>query len=210
MASFAIARAFFRVSPSVTSPGRAGHVATYPPSSAGSKSTVYWSCPGFVDRFVKSVYQRLPFPHDPPPRELSIFSDVSTISGIDGIVNLTIDGQIEPATPSCLCAHRCLPDLKGPGAQQSIMDRLHEVAAEMKEILGESVEREKPLSLSRRGKPTHVTFPLASRFVRHFRSVIRVDRIDRLNGRHDGPVCGTVAFEFVGYHPARLTALAFQ
>ena len=56
-----------------------------------------------------------------------------------GIVNLTIDGQIEPAKPSCLCAHRFLPDLKGLGAQQSIVDRLHEVAAETKEILDESV-----------------------------------------------------------------------
>ena len=58
---------------------------------------------------------------------------------MEGIVNLTIDGHIEPAKPSCLCAHRFLPDLKGLGAQQSIMDRLHEVAAETKEILGESV-----------------------------------------------------------------------
>ncbi len=59
--------------------------------------------------------------------------------GLRGIVNLTIDGKIEPAKPSCLCAHHFLPDLKGLGAQQSIMDRLHEVAAEMKEILCESV-----------------------------------------------------------------------
>ena len=47
-----------------------------------------------------------------------------------GIVNLTIDGQIAPAKPSCLCAHRFLPDLKGLGAQQTVMNRLHEVAAE--------------------------------------------------------------------------------
>ncbi len=56
-----------------------------------------------------------------------------------GIANFTIDGHIEPATPSGLCAHRCLPDLKGLGAQQSIMDRPHEMAAKAKEILGESV-----------------------------------------------------------------------
>ncbi len=31
-----------------------------------------------------------------------------------------------------------------------------------------------------------------------------------LDGRHDGPVCGGAAFEFIDYHPARLTALAFQ
>ncbi len=83
------------------------------------------------------------------------------------------------------------------------MDCLHEVAAETKEILGESVEREKPLSLSRRENPTHVMFPLARWFVRHFRSVIRIDRIDRLDGRHDGPVCDAVAFECVGDYPTR-------
>jgi len=91
---------------------------------------------------------------------------------LHGIVNLTIDGHIEPAKPSGLCAHRFLPDLKDLSAPQSIMDRLHEVAAETKEILGEFVEREKPLSLSRRENPTHVTFPLASRFVRPFRPVV--------------------------------------
>ena len=65
-----------------------------------------------------------------------------------GIVNLTIDRHIDPAKPSCLCAHRFLPDLKGLEAQQAILDRLHEVAAETKEILCESVERQKPLSVS--------------------------------------------------------------
>ena len=52
-------------------------------AAQGDAAAQNWSCPTFVDRFLKSVYQRLPFPHDPPPRELSIFSDVSTISGID-------------------------------------------------------------------------------------------------------------------------------
>ena len=127
-----------------------------------------------------------------------------------GIVNLTIDGHIEPGKPHCLCAHRFLSDLKGLGAQQSIVDRLHEVAAETKEILCESVSRQKPLSLSRRGQPSHMIFLLPRGLVRHFRSVIRVDRIDRFDGRHDDPVCGVVACECVGDHPARLTALAFE
>ena len=65
--------------------------------------------------------------------------DQGTQHPLPGIVNLTIDGKIEPAKPSCLCAHHFLPDLKDLGAQQSVMDRLHEVAAETKEILGESV-----------------------------------------------------------------------
>ncbi len=41
--------------------------------------------------------------------------DVKAKFTAGGIVNLTIDGQTEPAKPSCLCAHRFLPDLKGLG-----------------------------------------------------------------------------------------------
>jgi len=41
MASAAMARASSSESPSVTRPGNAGHVTTYPPSAAGSKRTVY-------------------------------------------------------------------------------------------------------------------------------------------------------------------------
>ncbi len=62
--------------------------------------------------------------------------------------------------PRLLSAYRFLPNLKRLGLHNAIINRLHEMAAEAKQILGESVEREKPLSLSRRGKPTHVTFPL--------------------------------------------------
>ena len=40
-------------------------------------------------------------------RSIDIWGQLGATLG--GIVNLTIDGQIEPATPSCLCAHRFLP-----------------------------------------------------------------------------------------------------
>jgi len=42
-----------------------------------------------------------------------------------------------------------LPNLKRPGTQNLIIDRLHEVAAKTKQVLGEAVPRQKPLSLSR-------------------------------------------------------------
>src|SRR5579863_3135831 len=44
IASFTISRASSSVSPSVTSPARAGTVTVKPPSGAGSKTAVYWNC----------------------------------------------------------------------------------------------------------------------------------------------------------------------
>ncbi len=49
---------------------------------------------------------------------------------------------------------------------------------------------QKFLSLSRGGKPTHVTFPLASRFVRNFGSVVRINLVDVTHGRHDRTMNG--------------------
>ena len=96
--------------------------------------------------------------------------------------------------PRLLRTYRFLPNLKRLGPHNAIMNRLPELVAEAKHILGECVEREKPSSLSRKGKPTHVTFPLASKFVRHFRSVICVDVIDLIHSRHDRVVSGVIVF----------------
>jgi len=46
-----------------------------------------------------------------------------------------------------LCTHRFLPNLKRLSPQQTVMDRLQEVAAQAKEILRAPMKREKPLSL---------------------------------------------------------------
>ncbi len=48
-----------------------------------------------------------------------------------------------------LHAYRFLPNLERLSTEEPIVDRLHEVAAETKEILCEAVKREKPLSLRR-------------------------------------------------------------
>ncbi len=45
------------------------------------------------------------------------------------------------------CTHRFLPNLERLGAQNPIVNRLHEVAAKAKEILSESMQRQKPLRL---------------------------------------------------------------
>jgi len=49
------------------------------------------------------------------------------------------------ASQSVSCTHRFLPNLKRLRSSYSIIDRLHEVAAEAKEILRESMPRQKPL-----------------------------------------------------------------
>ena len=60
-----------------------------------------------------------------------------------------------------LCARDLLPNLKRLSTQPTIMDRLYQVAANTKEILRESVPREKTLGLSRRGDPPPGTLPLS-------------------------------------------------
>ena len=57
---------------------------------------------------------------------------------------------MEPLCKSISSTHRVLPDLKGLGAQEAIMDRLHEVAAQAKQILRQTMQREKSLSVLRR------------------------------------------------------------
>ena len=109
-----------------------------------------------------------------------------------------------------LRAYHFLPDLERPRSQYPVVDRLDQVAAETKEILSESMQHQKPLSLSRRRKSAHMIFLLPCRLMRHFRSIVGIDMIDVCDGRHDRAVSGIIAFEFVGYHPARLTSLAFQ
>jgi len=65
------------------------------------------------------------------------------------IVNLTTEGQMHAALQSVSCTHRFLPNLKRLSLQQTVIDRLQEVAAQAKEILREPMKREKPLSLNR-------------------------------------------------------------
>ena len=90
------------------------------------------------------------------------------------------------------------------------MDRLHEVAAKAKEILGQAMQREKSLSLLRRRKAAHMVFLLSRRLMRDFHAVIGIDRIEMLHGRHHRAVSGIIASKFIGYQPAGFPALAFE
>ncbi len=84
------------------------------------------------------------------------------------------------------------------------------MATEAKQILSESIQSQKPLSLSRREKPTHVTFSLASRFVGDFGSVVRIDMVDVIHRGHDRPMSRIIAAKFVGDYPPRFPTLTFE
>ncbi len=72
------------------------------------------------------------------------------------------------------------------------------------------MECQESLRLSRGGEPSHRPFSLARRFVRDFGSVIRIDVVDVTHRRHDRPMSGVIASEFVGHQPPGFTALAFD
>jgi hypothetical protein len=75
------------------------------------------------------------------------------------------------------------------------------MATEAKQILSESRQSQKPLSLRRRGKPTHVRFSRASRFVRDFGLVVRIGVVDGLHRGHDRSMSCIIAATFVGDPP---------
>jgi len=103
-----------------------------------------------------------------------------------------------------------LPNLNRLSPHNAIIDRLHEMAAEAKHSLGESIQRQKPLSLNRGGKPTYVTFTLASRLVRHVWSVFPINVIEVFHGRHPCTLSDIIASMFIGHQSAGLLAVAFE
>jgi|GEM_PF-4255932 len=56
---------------------------------------------------------------------------------------------MEPLCKSTSCAYGLLPNLECLSPEESIVDRLHQMAGKAEEILGESMERKKPLRLIR-------------------------------------------------------------
>jgi len=120
------------------------------------------------------------------------------------------DGGIAERYPRLLSTHRFLPNLKGLDAQQSIMDRPHQMAAKAKEILREPMQCQKSLSVSRCRKASHMIFLLPRGLVRHFCSIVRINMIDVCDGRHDRAMSGAIASEFVGHQPPGFSPLAFE
>ena len=104
-------------------------------------------------------------------------------------------------SPSLLCTHRFLPHLKGLGAQKTIIDRLHEVAAKAKEVLCEAMECQEFLGLPWGFEPSHRPFSLARRFVRDFGSIVRIDVVDVMHRGHDRTMSSIIASEFVSHQP---------
>ena len=96
-----------------------------------------------------------------------------------------------------LCAGDILPNPERPCAQNPIVGRLQEVAANKKEILNESMEGQEALSLSWGGEPSHRPFLLSGGLVRHFGSVVRIDLVNVIHRGHDRAMCGVIASEFV-------------
>ena len=113
-------------------------------------------------------------------------------------------------SPSLLCTHRFLPHLKGLGAQKTIIDRLHEVAAKAKEVLCEAMECQEFLGLPWGFEPSHRPFSLPRRFVRDFGSIVRIDVVDVRHRGHDRTMSGIIASEFVSHQPPGFSPLAFE
>ena len=53
-------------------------------------------------------------------------------------------------------------------------------------------------------------FLLSCWLMRHFNTIVGIDRSDMFNRRHDFPMRGMIALEFVGDEPTRLTGLPFD
>jgi hypothetical protein len=84
------------------------------------------------------------------------------------------------------------------------------VAAKAKQILGEPVEREKRLSLSRGRNPSHMSLTLPRGFVRHFRTIVGVNVIEVFHGRHDRTINRIIASQFIRDQPSRLAEFALE
>ena len=73
-----------------------------------------------------------------------------------------------------------------------------QMAAGAKEILDESVYREKPLRLLGGLKPAHLPFTLAGPLMRHLRSIVLVLLRAVYDGRHHGAMRRRVTPQLVG------------
>ena len=91
-----------------------------------------------------------------------------------------------------------------------MVNRSEQVAADAKEILHESVDREKPLRVRGGSEPAHLSLALSCRLMRDLRAVVLVLPGAVHHGRHHGAVRRGVAPQFVRDQPARRAALIFQ
>ncbi len=90
------------------------------------------------------------------------------------------------------------------------MDGSHQVTAGAKEILHESVHREKSLRLCRGLEPPHLPLALSRRLMRNLRPVVLVLPRAVWDGRHHGAVRRRVAPQFVRDQAVGQPALSLQ
>ena len=91
-----------------------------------------------------------------------------------------------------------------------MVNRSEQVAADAKEILHESVYREKPLCVRGGSEPAHLSLALSCRLMRDLRAVVLVLPGAVHHGRHHGAVRRGVAPQFVRDQLARRAALRVQ
>jgi len=84
------------------------------------------------------------------------------------------------------------------------------MTAEAKHILGEAVQRQKPLRVRGGSNAAQMICWLPSRLVRDCGAVMRAERIEVFDSGHDCAMSRLIAFECIGHHPARRTAVAFE
>jgi len=90
------------------------------------------------------------------------------------------------------------------------MQRSEQMAADTKEVLDRSVDREKPLRVGSRFALAHLTLPLPGRLVGDFRPIVRV-LVRAVDHRwHHGAAGCWITAQFVGDQSSRDTALSFQ
>ena len=78
------------------------------------------------------------------------------------------------------------------------MDRLHQVAANPKEIIDRPVDGEKALDVAGRFEAAHLALALAGRLVRHFGTIVGVLGRAMRHGRHQGPTGCPITAQLVG------------
>ncbi len=81
------------------------------------------------------------------------------------------------------------------------MDRLHQVAANPKEIIDGAMDGEKALHMSKGFKAAHVPFPLAGGLMGDLDTIISVLLGTVMHGRHTDSVGSPIAAQLIGDQP---------
>ena len=71
-----------------------------------------------------------------------------------------------------LDARHLSPCRKGPNTEHAIMGSAHQMSTAAKQVVNGTMNRQKPLCLSRGFEPAHLSFSLPCRLMRDFRSIV--------------------------------------